>query len=212
MELTNKRIVFLGDSITEGVGTSSENKTYHQIIKEKYGLNLACNCGVGGTTIAKRRIPTYESTKCDFYFAFRAQLMPKDADMVVVFGGTNDYGHDNGGELGDALSNDIYTFNGALNNLIKQLKKDYQLSKIVFLTPLHRVNENICVNNTGNILKDYSNAIIEATKRHNVYLIDLFNELELDPYDQNLVPDGLHPNDNGHVIMADFIGRKLIEL
>ena len=29
MELKNKRIVFLGDSITEGCGTSSETKVYH---------------------------------------------------------------------------------------------------------------------------------------------------------------------------------------
>ena len=66
-------------------------------------------------------------------------------------------------------------------------------------------------NKLGYSLKDYSDAIIEATQRHNIHLIDLFNELELDPYDTNLVPDGLHPNDAGHVIMADFIGKKLQE-
>ena len=29
MELKNKKINFLGDSITEGVGTSAPDKTYH---------------------------------------------------------------------------------------------------------------------------------------------------------------------------------------
>ena len=35
MKLENKKIIFLGDSITEGHGTTGEEKTFHQIIKEK---------------------------------------------------------------------------------------------------------------------------------------------------------------------------------
>ena len=68
------------------------------------------------------------------------------------------------------------------------------------------------MNGTGKILKDYVDCIIETTKRHNVYLIDLFKKIELDPYDQSLVPDGLHPNDKGHEILAKIIGKKLMEL
>ncbi len=211
MELKNKRFVFLGDSITEGWGVSSLDKIYHQIIKNKYGLDLACNCGVGGSRIAKRRTPTYDEAKFDLYFALRAEVMPRDVDAVVVFGGSNDSGHGDA-VLGDIDSNDDYTFNGALNNLINQLKNDYPNKEIIFLTPIHRANEHLCMNGTGYILNDYVNCIIEACKRHNVHLIDLFNELELDPNDLNLFPDGLHPNDLGHSIMADFIGKKLMEL
>lgn len=211
MELKNKRIVFLGDSITEGFGTSSEDKIYHQIIKQKYGLELACNCGIGGTRIAQRKIPTYEICRFDLYFALRAQVMPRDVDIVVVFGGTNDYGHENGVEMGEVTSNDDFTFNGALNNLINQLKHDYPKTPIFILTPLHRTNENISINGTGYILKDYAEAIRKAATRHNIYLIDLFNEIQLDPYNVNLVPDGLHPNDEGHIILAEFLGKKLEE-
>lgn len=209
MNLKNKRIVFLGDSITEGCGTTSESHAYHQLMKKEYELDLACNCGIGGTRIAQLYKPTYEASRFDLYFALRAQTMPKDADIVVVFGGTNDYGCEDGVEIGVPSSTNNYTFNGALNNLIIQLKKDYPKSSIVLLTPLHRTNEEISINGTGHILKDYSNAIIDAAKRHNVYLIDLFNEIELDPYDVNLLPDGLHPNDNGHKIIAKFLGEKL---
>ena len=209
MELKNKRIAFLGDSITEGHGTTGESKIFHQLIKEKYNLDMACGCGIGGTRIAKVKTPSYNIIRHDLYFGLRAQVMPKDMDMVVVFGGTNDYGHGDA-LLGDIDSNDLYTFNGALNSLISQLKNDYPNKPIVMLTPLHRTNEEV-KNKLGYSLKDYSDAIIEATQRHNIHLIDLFNELELDPYDTNLVPDGLHPNDAGHIIMADFIGKKLQE-
>jgi lysophospholipase L1-like esterase len=128
-----------------------------------------------------------------------------------VFGGTNDSGH---GDvmMGDINSNDNYTFNGALNNLIIQLKNDYPNSKIIFMTPLHRKYEDICMNGTGYILKDYVQAIINATKRHNVYLIDLFNEIDLNPHDIVLVPDGLHPSDKGHEILAEFVAKKLLEI
>lgn len=210
MELANKRVVFLGDSITEGRGTTSESKIFHQIIKNKYHLDVACGCGIGGTRIAKNKVPTYSVLRHDLYFALRAQIMPKDMDIIVVFGGTNDYGHGDG-LLGDIKSQDINTFNGALNNLILQLKNDYPNKPIVMLTPLHRINEMV-ENKLGYILKDYVDSIIEASKRHNIYLIDLFNELDLDPYNEKLVPDGLHPNDDGHVIIADFVGKKLCEL
>lgn len=211
MKLKGKRIAFLGDSITEGCGTTCEEKTFHQLIKKQYNLDLACNCGVGGTRIAQRKSPTYEANRFDLYFALRAQVMPRDVDIVVVFGGTNDSCHGDA-ELGDVNSNDNFTFNGALNKLITQLKNDYPNSSIIFLTPLHRIGEENCMNGTGYLLKDYVNAIIEATKRHNVYLIDLFNNIDLDPYNPILVPDGLHPSDAGHEVLADFIGKKLEEL
>ena len=170
MELKNKRFVFLGDSITEGWGASSPEKTFHQIIKNKYELDLACNVGIGGTRIAKRKTPTYDEIRFDLYFALRAQVMPKDVDCVVVFGGTNDFGHGDA-EMGDINSTDDYTFNGALNNLINQLKYDYPNSKIIFLTPIHRTNEETSMNGTGNILKEYVDAIIAATKIHCVFLL-----------------------------------------
>ena len=211
MDLKNKRIVFLGDSITEGHGVKTEYYTFHQILKRKYELSLACNCGIGGTRIAKRKTPSYDIPRHDLYFRLRAQTMPKDVDIVIVFGGTNDSGHGDA-VIGDINSNDDYTFNGALNNLINQLKNDYPNSKIIFLTPIHRQNEESCMNGTGYVLKDYVDAIIDATKKHKVSLIDLFNELDLNPYDPNLVPDGLHPNEKGHEILAEFIGNKLEQM
>lgn len=210
MNLKNKRIVFLGDSITEGWGTTDESKIFHQLIKKEYELELACNCGIGGTRIAKQTTPSYLTPRYDLYFALRASVMPKDVDYVVVFGGTNDYGHGDA-LMGEIDSLDLYTFNGAFNNLVKQLKNDYPNKKIIFLTPLHRVNEDQ-PNNMGYVLKDYANAIIEGTKRNNIDLIDLYNDFELDPYNELLVPDGLHPSDAGHVLMANFIGKKLSKI
>ena len=53
MELKGKVINFLGDSITEGHGTSDvATKPFHQLLKVNAGLKEARNYGKGGTKIA----------------------------------------------------------------------------------------------------------------------------------------------------------------
>ena len=124
MKLENTKINFLGDSITQGQGFTP----YVTVIEEKYGLSKAYNCGIGGTRIAKQTNPL--THPFDLYFGLRAKVMTKDVDAVVVFGGTNDYGHGDS-KMGDINSTDIYTFYGALNTLITDLKEDFPNSKIV---------------------------------------------------------------------------------
>lgn len=136
--------------------------------------------------------------------------MPSDVDAVVVFGGTNDFGHGDA-EMGDISSTDIRTFCGAVNSLISTIKSDFPNSKIIFMTPLRRVNENI-PNHNGKVLEDYVDAIINITKNHDIPVIDLFRSGIIDPYDQNVIPDGLHPNDKGHIIMADYIAKELLKI
>ena len=119
MKLEGLTINFLGDSITEGHGTTGLDKAFHQIIKEKYNMNHAYNYGVGGTRIARQLVPERVSTKWDLTFELRAEIMNRNADAVVVFGGTNDYGHGDA-PFGELDSEDIYTFCGALNSLIKK--------------------------------------------------------------------------------------------
>ncbi len=211
MKLDGSKVIFLGDSITEGAGTSSADNTFHQIIARDYELSVAYNCGIGGTRIAKQTVPF--SLRChifDMYFSLRVDVMPKEADAIVVFGGTNDFGHGDA-LIGDTNDTDVYTFCGAVNTLITSLKEKYPNSKIVFLTPLRRSSENI-PNSNGYILKNYVDKIIEITKNHNIPVIDLFRSNIFDPNDTGVIPDGLHPNDKGHKIMADYIGKELLKI
>ena len=208
MNLQNLKINFIGDSITEGVGCSSPDNTFHQIIKREYALAEAYNCGVSGTRIAKQTVPY--NHHFDLYFSLRAKVMPKDADMIVIFGGTNDFGHGDS-KMGHIDSTDIYTFYGALNTLLTELKEDYPKAKLIFMTPLRRLIENT-PNHDGKILVNYVDAIIEVCKKHNVAVIDLFRSGIIDPTDTEVIPDGLHPNDKGHLIMADYIAKELLKI
>lgn len=210
MKLKGMTINFLGDSITEGHGTTGEDKVFHQLIKEKYGLKQAYNYGIGGTRIARKTVPS-TTTRWDLTFEVRAEIMCRDVDAVVVFGGTNDFGHGDA-KFGELFDDDIYTFCGAVNSLITKLKKDYPKAELVFMTPIHRLSENNPDMPDSKTLADYVGAILKICEKRGVKTIDLFGINPLDPADENLVPDGLHPNDAGHKIMAEVIAEELIKL
>ena len=211
MKLEGLTINFLGDSITEGCGTTGPDKVFHQLIKEKYNMKHAYNYGVGGTRIARQVIPEKVNTRWDLNFELRADIMDRNADAVVVFGGTNDYGHGDA-PFGTIDSADAYTFCGALNSLINKLKKDFPNKKIIFMTPIHRLEQTNPSQPDSKILSDYADAIVTICKKHNVDVIDLFKINPLDPADEELVPDGLHPSDKGHAVMAQVIAEELIKL
>ena len=92
MKLENIKANFLGDSITEGHCASTPDKCYIEILKQKYGLSEARNYGISGTRIARQQ-RTYMFPEFDRDFCSRVGDMDKDADIVIVFGGTNDHGH-----------------------------------------------------------------------------------------------------------------------
>ena len=210
MILEGKVINFLGDSITEGHGTSDLDKVFHQLIKEKYNLKFAYNHGIGGTRIARQTVPSLKP-RHDLTFELRSEVMDRNADAVVVFGGTNDYGH--GDSLfGDLDSTDIYTFCGGVNSLITKLKTDFPNSEIIFMTPIHRLNEDEPHEPEGKILKDYADAIKKICALRDIKVIDLFGINPIDPADETLVPDGLHPNDAGHELLATVVAEELLKL
>ena len=204
MELKGTKINFLGDSITEGAGTSSHDKMFTMLIEREYGA-ICQNYGIGGTRIARQKTPTEE--KWDRDFISRVREMDNDADIVVVFGGTNDFGH------GDAP----YTFYGALHCLYTALIEKYPGVPIVVLTPLHRITEDIPTGDNKpapvGTLKEYVNIIREVAEYYSLPVLDLFKESGLQPkipiIQQKYIPDGLHPNDDGNAILAHKIARFL---
>ena len=83
MELKGKKIVFLGDSITEGCGVSDKKNIYWQRIGAMTGAEVY-GYGIGGTRIALQQIPTPEPNRHkDQHFASRVDSMIPDADIVV---------------------------------------------------------------------------------------------------------------------------------
>ena len=203
MELKDKVINFLGDSITEGIGTSSEEKIYVNLIKEKFGLKKANNYGIAGTRIAN--FTGHDPSNWGPSFAERFGEMEDDADVVVVFGGTNDFGHGNA-PIGNFNDKTASTFYGALHILMKGLIEKYPKSEIVFMTPLHRRNELDGNQYTGVLFKKYVDVIREMAEYYSISVVDLYSYCGIQPnvpiQKELYCPDGLHPNDEGHIKIA----------
>jgi len=213
MKLEGLTINFLGDSITEGCGTTSPDKAFHQLIKDKYNLKYAYNYGVGGTRIARQFEPSKGDTKYDLTFEIRAEVMDKNADAIVVFGGTNDYGHGDA-PFGRFEDREETSFYGACHVLMRKLIEKYVDKPIVFLMPLHRTNDDKPATTVkSQILKDFVDAEKRVCEYYSIPVIDLFGASGMcsavEVQNKFYFADGLHPNDAGHEKIAKIVENFL---
>ncbi len=222
MDIKGFKVNFLGDSITEGVGVSDrENCRYDRRLAAMCQLSAANNYGVGGTRLA-HQIHASQKPRHDLCFCGRVYNMDTTADMVVVYGGVNDYIHGDApfGRIGDTTP---ATFCGGVYFLMNFLRENYAGKPIIFMTPAR------CYS-SGNFdylapslhpykapdaraLYDYVEVILETAKKFDIPTLNLYHELGLDPRDpecrETYTVDGLHFNDAGHAVIAqrlkDFI-------
>ena len=212
MNLQGLKINFLGDSITEGHGCSCAEAKFTSLIAEKHGAITRCY-GIGGTRLARQTKPS-ENPRHDLDFPSRVAEMNADADLIVVFGGTNDFGHGDA-PFGDFADRTADTFCGAAHELFTALLNKYPEATIMVMTPLHRSTEDI-PNMHGKVLKDYVDVIRQAAEYYSLPVLDLYAVSGIQPVvpvmKEKFMPDGLHPNDAGHVILTNKIAKFIESL
>ena len=218
MELQGKIINFLGDSITQGFGVDDvENNRYDNVMLRKCGLKAVNNYGIGGTKLAFQYKLTEKSPPSDLFFCGRAFYMELNADVVVIYGGVNDYlqGDAPFGQVGDKTP---ATFCGAVHYLMSTMKNRYAHATVVFLTPARmcyegvpdtQVSTRVEKQPDAKPLSAYVDVIKEAGQRIGVPVLDLYSKLPIDPKitedAQRYTADGLHFNDAGHEVLADCL-------
>ena len=221
MQLKNKRAIFLGDSITN----------YGQYINAYKNLTNcnAINYGVAGTHIAKRNT---EDTQA---FEVRYANMENDLDMVVIFGGTNDFGHsstEDFGDFTDGTDTSKITFYAGLHRLFSGLYKKYLGKPIVVVTPIHhgyeidtheyvvQENGNIVVgknSHTNKSMREYVEAIKEVAQYYSLLVLDAYSYSQMSPMmesstNRHYFSDGLHLNDIGGEKFAKWLYPQLEQI
>lgn len=212
MNLGDLKINFLGDSITQGHCATTFDEGFVSLIHQKTGA-ICRNYGIGGTRIARQTLVSIDPV-WDQDFCSRVDGMDSDADVVVVFGGTNDYGH-GAAPLGEFADQTVYTFYGALHALYRALLTKYPAAHIVVITPLHRLDEGSRKNDPRKNgvdaeLKDYVRIIREVAEYYSLPVLDLYAAGGIQPQvpsicERYMVPDGLHPNNVGHEHLANKV-------
>ncbi len=216
MDIKGLKINFLGDSITYGAGASILDNNYVNLLVREGAI--CRNYGIGGTRIARQQAPKDDHDYNDFNSRF--DKMEPDADMVFIFGGTNDYGHGDA-PIGNFSDRTTDTFYGALHCLYTGLITKYTNAKIVVITPLHRRDEQVVRTDSygrqyTHTLKPFVDAIREVAEYYSLPVLDLYANSGINPVvdavNQKYFVDGLHPSDNGYRVIADKIIQFINQL
>lgn len=212
----------LGDSITEGVGAGSEDKSYPALLSKLTGAKVN-NYGVSGS-----RITDIETTITNpGSFVDRMYNMDKSADLIIVFGGTNDFWFGDC-PIGKRTDTGVNTFYGALNKIMGYLKNTYPEADIVFVTPYQQSKgadethgyKMSGYNNFGTgTLSQYRTAILDRCEFYNIPVLDLFADYEMNTADNrealekygNYLCDGCHLNDAGYNLLARKVYRFIMQ-
>lgn len=199
------KINALGDSFTYGDKLKDRSRTFPNVVSGKccasvlneYGLNGSCVAGMNPGKLLDR----YPE-------------MDRDANLILVLGGTNDYNGagKSGTPLGTFGDMTGATFYGGLNLMMCGLKQMYPDSEIVFMTPTRRWGYTRNNKNSYN-LAQYAAAIQEMAAFWGIRVIDLYNEPGLDfgGNQSSYLVDGLHPNTIGHALIGNRVYQRLFE-
>lgn len=185
--LKGKKIAALGDSIVQGRFCKNGNtvnesmlKPWSLLISELIDCENA-NFGVGGGLVYNSDIKSLYAN-CGDVTGF---------DVVIVCGGTNDYGNNT------SAANFQTAFAYVLDTLMAHN------TKVIVATPTIRTNRT-AANTQGLTLADYVGFEKSIASSKNLQVIDLFTLTNTAEFKAHL-SDGLHPDEIGHRMIADLI-------
>ena len=204
------KLVTIGDSITKGTFFENgecliANPCFADILNVKLSADEFVNYGQNGICY---------STTTDVFpldAISRKIKLVDSADILVVAGGTNDYAARI--KIGSENDTEDISFYGATYETFEYIKNNLSNAKIFIVSPILRASEGE-KNAAGYTVDDYRNVIEKQAKRFGFNFIDGRN-LNIDPRDneikQKYVPDGLHPNLEGHKLYGEFLYSEILK-
>ena len=206
-------LVVLGDSITRGTFTgegdwcplSLAQPTFAELVGKQLGFDTVHNYGTNGISVSETT--ALEEGYCLCKWIDQAE----QGDVLLLAGGTNDYGNEGGVELGSEADRTDVSFWGALYVLFEKIVQRYMPQSVYVLTPLRREGEEV-PNEKGYVLSQYRDAIQRRAKQFGFTLI-YGEKIPLDPAKEEdkrrYMLDGLHPNTEGHAIIAAALIKEM---
>lgn len=192
MKANRKRVVFFGDSITQG---GVKGNGYINMLKKHVDTNKfeLIGAGIGGNKVY------------DLYLRLEDDVLSKKPDLVFIYVGINDVWHKQTSKTGTDYPKYI-KFYQALIDKIKAAG-----SKVVLCTPSVIGEKKAGANEMDAELEKYSAGIRELAAKNNLPLCDLrkaFASYEEKNNAQDLekgvlTTDRVHLNDQGNLFVAE---------
>jgi lysophospholipase L1-like esterase len=186
------KVAFVGNSITQGPGRDNPDSYPLQVAAMLGDSYEVKNFGVSGRTLLKKgdypywNEPQFQQVK-DF-----------QPDVVVIKLGTNDSKPQNWAHKADFVKDYL----DLIAEFRAHMPKDGKVY-VVMPVPVTRVNFGInpeVMNNEQRLM------LMEIIQKSGAELIDLYTPLMEKP---ELLPDGVHPNNEGLRIMAAVVARRI---
>jgi lysophospholipase L1-like esterase len=191
-----KKVLVLGDSIsTDYYGDYTKWVT---LLRESgFFPTSTVNDSIHATGFVAR----YNNEENDFITRIAAVENKSDFDLVVIFGGINDYIQ--GIPMGETDGDILTYFKPAVDYFFNYLVNNFTQARIVVLSPLRTYN--IYNNTAGHHQTEYAAYIREVAKNYCLPVLNLTEESGFYPFNDTfremwtLVPegygaDGVHPN------------------
>lgn len=212
-DFSDLKIACLGDSLTEAINLEKledyEEYAFPAVLGRCLGAGEVVNLGIGGSSIGR-----YWSDP----FVERYKEIPKDTDIIIVMGGTNDGFCVSKEEFGHLGTREKGTYIGDMDELMRGLKKNYPDALIVFATPLSNILHDYLRADRNYLLPQYhfAYAMILVAEEYDIPVIDLYDSNLLDSHDVDVLekykPDGVHCNQEGYEILGEHMAAELMHL
>ncbi|MBW3087196.1 SGNH/GDSL hydrolase family protein [Bifidobacterium sp. 82T24] len=178
------RMLFLGDSITQGMTSLRPSQGYAYLLARTMGVR-PLNWGVGSYVFDARTLDDVQDI---------------DADAIVVAYGTNDYTRIREGEM------TFGEFEATVAEYMATLRQVSGGASVKVITPIWRSAG--CSTDEELTLMDRVRAVIanQAIRQR----FDVIDGLSLVGHDDAFLADGLHPNDLGANMMTNGILRAML--
>lgn len=203
-----KKWTVVGDSLTEV--NRRATKRYYDYVAEKTGISVY-NMGYSGTGYMRG----YDSNRA---FYQRILNIPTDSDVVTIFGSFNDLALIS--VIGTATDTGTDTIGGCINTTLDNLFSIMPLANVGIITPTPW-ETSTPLDPTNNANK-YVDLLIEICNLRGIPCLDLFHCSQLRPWEESYRElcyshdegSGVHPDENGHKIIAPefeaFLNRLLL--
>ena len=190
ISLTNyyiNNMAILGDSITY-------LDKWQKTIQKQLMCNYT-NYAVSGTGFCEEGLA--DPTQA---FKNRVQSISGDYDTIVVFGGTNDFGH----------SVSLESFESAVEDTLSWIGENYPLTNKILMLPTQR--SDLIVNLRNLIMYDYIEILRKYAQIYGFCVIDTNTESGITRYNTNTyTSDGLHPNLTGMAMIANCFTKNILK-
>ena len=179
-----KRVVFMGDSITE-----EWSRLYPNYFEERSYINR----GIGGQTTPQMLI------------RFKQDVVDLRPTVVVILAGTNDIAGNTGPSNVKMITDNIFS----MATLATAHGIQVVLSSVL---PVYRYEWSPEIVDPPSTIDAINECLKEYAESNDLYYLDYFSEIVDDRrgLKKEFTPDGVHPNEKGYELMS-AIAEKILE-